>query len=535
MNPDTLPSLVGRLLKRNKIPFDKAELSFQIQSHPSYPSLHAITGVLDHFKIENVAARVPVEKASLAMLPNTFIAQFDHELVVATRKNKGIEIHDNSPKPHLLATVDFLEKFTGVVVAAEASEVLVENSKTDYTINALAGVLGFLLVMSLYLSGPAVASIAFLLTGVIGFGISVAIVKQEYGISNALGNALCTATSEKKDCDAVLNSKGATLLGRYKFSDLSMVYFFALTLFSFFTLIYEGQLTVGYYLSILTVPITLYSIYYQGLVVKKWCLLCLSIVGLLWVQTALALFVTNLSVPIDLNSALLLVVLGLATFTGWTLAKPQYEAFRSNQQSRIDFTKFKRNFDLFSTLLNQSEVIDTASTSDLEIVFGNLNAPTEITIVTNPFCGHCRPVHALIEDVLSKYADMSKITIRFNISLEDEETEVVRIATRLLEIYEQQSKDICLMAMGEIYTGMLVKEWLAKWSACSNPQKYLEALKMGKDWCIDHRLNFTPVILINGRTFPASYERTDLIYFIEELYEAGLSAMESETPEEVMV
>ena len=46
-----LSLIVKKLLSKNAISFDKKELDFQIQSHPSYPSLHAITGVLDHFNI----------------------------------------------------------------------------------------------------------------------------------------------------------------------------------------------------------------------------------------------------------------------------------------------------------------------------------------------------------------------------------------------------------------------------------------------------------------------------------------------------
>ena len=76
---DTLLNLVQRLLRRNQISFDKEELSFQIQSHPSYPSLHAITGVLDHFNIENVAADVPINTRTLLQLPNCFIAQVNTE------------------------------------------------------------------------------------------------------------------------------------------------------------------------------------------------------------------------------------------------------------------------------------------------------------------------------------------------------------------------------------------------------------------------------------------------------------------------
>jgi hypothetical protein len=32
--------------------------------------------------------------------------------------------------------------------------------------------------------------------------------------------------------------------------------------------------------------------------------------------------------------------------------------------------------------------------------------------------------------------------------------------------------------------------------------------------------NFTPEILINGHSFPKEYDRADLVYFVEDLYES---------------
>lgn len=530
MPQDTFALLVSRLLQKNKIAFDKPELSFQIQSHPSYPSLHAITGVLDHFKIENVAASIPTDEASLKLLPDTFMAQLEHKLVVATRKEEGIEVYEDLHHQNLLRIDEFLEKFTGIVVAVAPTEASEENAKKSKSSNLWAGALGLILLATLLVSDPAPANLIFLALGLCGLGLSIAILKQEFGMSSALGNAFCSAASDKKDCDAVLKSKAATLLGAYKFSDLSLVYFLSLSLFSFFNISFGQSLVMGHYLSLLTIPITLFSIYYQGFVIKKWCLLCLSVVAVLWLQTGVAIVSTGLNAPFEPDSTLWLALFGVAALAGWAYLKPKIEEFKDNQKTRIDFYRFKRNFELFSTLLHQTEAIDTAINAETEIVFGNENANTNITIVTNPFCGHCRPVHTLIEDILGQYPDLVKVVIRFNIvNPELKDSDLVRITTSLLEIYEIQGKDLCLLAMSDIYGGMLSTEWYAKWSDCTATEHYLNLLKKGSNWCNDHKINFTPVILINGRKMPESYERTDLIFFIEDLHESSLHQVDSET------
>lgn len=66
---------INYLLKKNAIAVDFEELDFQIKTHPTYPSLHAITGVLDHFNIENLTVDSFVNSESYKQIFHTFIAQ----------------------------------------------------------------------------------------------------------------------------------------------------------------------------------------------------------------------------------------------------------------------------------------------------------------------------------------------------------------------------------------------------------------------------------------------------------------------------
>ena len=53
----------------------------------------------------------------------------------------------------------------------------------------------------------------------------------------------------------------------------------------------------------------------------------------------------------------------------------------------------------------------------------------------------------------------------------------------------------------------------------NNSDYFLAELEREKEWCKENTINFTPEILINGRSFPKEYNRSDLIFFIEELEE----------------
>ncbi|WGH76845.1 vitamin K epoxide reductase family protein [Tenacibaculum tangerinum] len=526
---DTLINLVQKLLKKNKISFDKEELAFQIQSHPSYPSLHAITGVLDHFNIENVAADVPVNSETLSQLPDCFIAQintdYGQDLVVIEKNDIEYIIHNSENKKEKISEDDFLSKFTGIIVAVEETE----NYQAPKDNTKLAKAVGFSLIIGLALfhvfnNTSSWYSTFFFLLSIVGVFISVAIVKQELGLKTSIGDAFCSGTDDKKDCDAVLTSKGAEVFKGYKLSDFCILYFSGLSLLTFIQI---SNPVISYTISLLAVPITLYSLYYQYAVVKKWCLLCLSIVGVLWLQALIPVLSNSYIEEFVVADFITFGLVATLTWITWNYIKPLFTEVNELKKEKIESVKFKRNYALFDNLLQKSPQIDTQLDNSQEIVFGNPNANLELTIITNPFCGHCKPVHAHVDEIFKRYQDKVKIKIRFNINTEDKENDIVKITSRLIEIYNTKGEKECLTAMDAIYEGQKPADWLKEWGTCENKEPYIAVLEEEKKWCTENAINFTPEILINGRSFPKEYKRTDLILFIEDLEENSQVLMSS--------
>jgi len=533
---DSLIYQVQQLLVSNKINFDRKELEFQIQSHPSYPSLHAITGVLSHFDIDNLALTIPVDIGTLKQLPKSFLAQIKtdkgEDFVVVNKNKSHCTILTADKKKKKLTNDDFLEKFTGIIVAVEKDDLL-ESKTTKSNFDEILLISAVLLFIGLLATST--TSIPFLLyfiLSVVGVVISNSIVQQEQGNQTTLGNALCSNATEKKDCDAVISSKGALIFNRFKLSDLSLIYFAGLTLITFLLFLQENNLNTLYTISLIALPITIYSIYYQAIIVKKWCLLCLGIVGTLWAQVAIVLVNTNIIAAFSFTTkSILLTSFGfLIIAILWNYISPKLRSLKELSQKKIDYFKFKRNFNLFNTLLDKSKTVDVFISDTSEIVFGNKNAPLNITVITNPFCGHCKGVHMLIENILKKHGKEVQICVRFNISTNDTESDVVKITSRLLEIYKTDSLT-CLEAMHDIYGEITPENWLKKWGNCNEKEQNLEVLIKENEWCKSNNINFTPEILINEKSYPKEYDRSDLIYFIEELEENCYQNLNSYTPQ----
>ncbi len=517
---NSLTFLVKELLVHNQLRIDNEELSFQIESHPSYPSLHAVTGVLDHFNVPNIALDVPVTENILRQLPATFLAQIttDKGAEFAIVKNRGLtyEVRTDLDTKVMLSLVEFLDKFTGILVAVEKGDNYNSTRKrSKNSAQVLICILVFLVVAHFMFQSLGLHEVLYFGFALLGVFISYSVYRQEQGETSFLGNAFCTNESKKRGCNAVLSSKGARLFKNYKLSDLSLSYFGGVSIATYFLTLLSNELSILFLISILTIPMTLFSLYYQKVVVKEWCLLCLSIVAVLWGQAAISITQFSISNFFSLEALKVACASFLIAFIIWELIRTARKTKGELVATTIKYVKFKRNFDLFKALLEKSKPINT-SLNAKEIMLGNPVAPLELTIITNPMCGFCQEVHTLAEDIYKKFQDQVSIGIRFNVNCNDFESDAVKVSGRLLELFDE-NKTNCLLAMHDVYNGVNLTSWFEKWNVMHSPDNYITVLKQQNDWCAKNAINFTPEILINGRPFPKAYDRRDLIYFIEEL------------------
>ncbi len=517
-------SIVTKLLTRNKIVHDKKELAFQIQSHPSYPSLHAITGVLDHFNIENIAAEVPTDSETLEQLPDSFIAQVNtddgNDLVTVSKapKDDSYTLFSGASKEEKVTRENFITRFTGIIVAVEKTEgnpVNIESNNSVKEIVLLSSIFVLSIIALIASNHPTPFDFIYLGLTIFGIIASYSILKQELGETTTIGNAFCSGNSEKRDCDAVLSSKGAEIIKNHKLSDLSLIYFSGLLL----TFFLNKSLAPIYSISLLALPITAYSIYYQYKIVKSWCMLCLTIVAVLWLQAGLAFLSLSNGFTIGVISSIITVTSFLTVYLLWNYVKPLVKDVTTLQKEKIEFVKFKRNFNLFDILLQKSPTLNTRINSNLEIVFGNNEAPLELVVITNPFCGHCKPVHEIVNTILNRYANKIKVIIRFNVPVDHKENNSFIVSSTLVELYNTKGTEDCKKAMDEIYHDGNYNEWLSNWGNTKASESSIEVLKAQKQWCSENAINFTPEMLINGKSFPKEYERSDLVFFIEDLEE----------------
>ncbi|RPH31592.1 MAG: hypothetical protein EHM93_12940 [Bacteroidales bacterium] len=527
--------LIRNLLKNNGIKINEEELEFQLLSHPTFPSLHAITGVLDHFSVKNYALEVPINAEALNLLPNSFLSVIkdnrQNGFALVNKFNRNFYLSYNETNKSTISENEFLDIWPGlVVIIDEDNKKNISTPKRNSTNrNILIAVISTLAIFFIY-RNSIFPSIHFILS-LVGLAICILILYHELGISSKMLSKFCSEDNKKTSCDAVLNSKRANLFGSFKLSDVGIIYFVSIILSWALLRNSNTNYSSIVLITLLAIPFTLFSIYYQYRIVKKWCLLCLSVVSVLWLQAISLLFSDfrfNQIYP-DLNSILTAASCFLISFALWQFISPILKKEQELNTLKIEHFKFKRSYSIYKSLINNSEQINTNISDTNEIVFCNSKETPllNIVIITNPLCGFCKEAHDLVEKLLKIENGSIKIIIRFNVKEESDSIDT-KIALKLIEIYKTD-REKCLEAMHDIYGILSPKDWLLKWGEPTE-QKYTAVLSKTKFWCKQNNINFTPEILINGRSFPREYNRADLVYFIDDIIEEEIELVSIQTP-----
>lgn len=119
---------------------------------------------------------------------------------------------------------------------------------------------------------------------IFGFGASFLLILG--GLGHPFFATICPKW-EKVDCHAVMVSPAARLFGKIPMADIGGIYFAGGIILVCFSAASPRLFNHVYFLGILnllTLPYTVFSILYQGIVVKYYCYLCLIVQLVFWLE-----------------------------------------------------------------------------------------------------------------------------------------------------------------------------------------------------------------------------------------------------------
>lgn len=496
------------------IKIDKEEFKFQVKTHADYPSLLAFSDALTFFNIPNIAIKLSFD--NLESLEDSFVALLQNEnesqILFHVKKEKNLYLIKNNKKIIKLTKEELKKQWQGIVLLAEAPEKYVKKNTSKSNNIVITATIITLKIIFLFLVYYFTASLyftLFCLLPIIGLFLSIEALKTELGIESKISQSFCNIIPNA-DCKQIINSSKNKLIQKIKISDISF-WFFASQLLTIFVFS-VAQLTTEF-LNImifglaLSIPMTLYSIYFQYKVEKKWCPICLSIIIIIYLEFSYLLFL-NKGFQVSISTFIIFITLFSFIATLVYLIKPIFLEKKVINEKYIQQIRFSKNFDIFKNTLLKSE---TQFFDREYIVLGNRESTHKISIVTSPLCKYCKDAHNLLDNIYNRFREDISISIRFNYY--DKSTDK-NLYLRLAEIYETKGDSDFIFALSDWFENKSLENWLNKFGNFENTLGIQEKLIGITNENKEKGLNFTPNIFLNQYNYPKQYESENLEYFV---------------------
>jgi len=534
---------INNLLKHLRINIDPAVIIAELEIHPDSPSLLAVSDVLTNFNIENTAFRMGPDE--LVNVPCPFIAHTNLNggdfAVVNKIEKETVLLSSDKWNRHKLSIDDFKKIFAGVVLTAEIPATFTTSivSTTFITfltkIKTPAILSGILLILlwalvfhTGYLANLSWQLLLLTLFKTVGLITSILLLIQSIDSNNPLVQVLCQ-TKGKTDCNAILSSKAAKVFEGLTWSEVGFFYFAGTWLLLLFG---GGSVAIWQALALLnfiSLPYTVYSIYYQARIAKQWCVLCCTVQALLWLECLTLtlskgegniLFQNSLSFgegrgeAIGRGEALTTIFICLSTpIILWMLLKPLFLKLQQLQPLKDQLRKFKYNTELFNKLLTEQPKY-TIPDAEWCIVLGNVEANNIITMVTNPYCPPCSKTHKLLDELLDQRSDI-QARIVFTASNADNDIKTP-VSRHLMALNGLTDKAVIKKALHDWYEQKQKNydAWAKVYPVHLNEAEYHKIDKQHA-WCQMAEVTATPTLLLNGYRLPDLYQLPDLKYMLE--------------------
>lgn len=511
-------------LEKENIQIDKTEFEFQIQSHPNYPSLLAISDTFSFLNIDNLCAKI--DYSQIRHLPNRFVVllksesdEFQFHLV--ERENENYFLFENKKKV-LISEEQLKKKWEQIVLLLEENSFLdnIKEKKNSY--NGILIIITLLLFCGLlYYSSVNFQTSLFFIFPFCGILFSFASLKDLFGVKSKLASDFC-AISISASCDSVVNSNKWKIFEILNFSDLSIVFFTSQLIGLFLAILNHDSIDFFFMqkiLLLLSLPLVMISLYYQKFVEKKWCPICLAIISIIISELIFIFFVNSFVFNFSLYTLLLFLFLFVLILLLWKRLKRSLIKQKQLKESLFKSIRFERNYENFrNNLLARPQVILPKT----PLILGNVESKRVITLISNPFCGHCKKAHEIIESILEKHSEdlQVQIILKTNITLDiDEDSK--KLFRGLMEVYEREGVMVFKKALKYWFDKKDTKEWFELFQE-GTKLDFDDILTDQYNWCVENDYNFTPAIFINGYEYPKTYDRELLAFFVNDIVEDEL-------------
>jgi uncharacterized membrane protein/thiol-disulfide isomerase/thioredoxin len=491
--------------------------------------INSLSNQLKDWNVESIA--VKLTKSQLPEIPYPAIAHLNvnggHFVVLHKMENEKIYYTDPEAGFFSVSVDDFTKNWSGFLLLLEATEKSGEEGykqKRKYEIfeqwslYVSFALLISSLILPLFFLTPKTVVVYTLCS--LGAVTSFLLLQKQFGLGGKALNSFCKLGS-KSDCDSVINSPASKLFGVINLSEMGLWYFagsvLSMVLAALSTASVEPYLFV---FTIIATALSFLAIYYQALVIKKWCPLCLAVVLVIWIQAAFYI-VSPPAIVLDFKSISVLFMSFSLPLVFWLSVRKRFiDSFKVPTLQR-NLNRFLKSDRVFQKLLEDQPAMEIGQFAN-ELQSGSSDAPVQLVVVSNPLCGPCAYTHSILENLNDAQEEKINIIFRFTVNTSETITVSYQMLESLFSIRKQESNEKAVAALSGWYqaNGNL-ESWKKQFSLQhqSKNDAIHEILKEHEQWCARVGIQKTPTIIINGKILPEEFSVTDLKFQLRKLAE----------------
>ena len=235
---------------------------------------------------------------------------------------------------------------------------------------------------------------------------------------------------------------------------------------------------------------------------------------ILIIEIIYLLFFINVSLTFSVKSLASFGMVLFSVFLVWKWIKNNLIKLKELKEFNIKANRFIRNYKIFKLVLKSKNKFELPYTP---VVLDSKTNGVEITIITSPFCGFCARAHEVLNNILSKHGNFTKLKILFNTELENIPETSKSLFRNLFRIYMEEGEESFRKSFDTWYKTKNIVAWLETYNKKYGYQKIDMCLAEQHKWCAHNKFNFTPAVFINGYAYPKEYDLENLEYYINEL------------------
>lgn len=537
-NEDNTVFVLHKIMRRFKMKVSGTAIKSFLHAHPYFPTLKSVCDALKKWGIEHYPLKLEHDEIKALKLP--FIAHLSisgGQLAFVEKIEKdNVEYFLSSTKKQTEDFDEFAKKLSGAVILIEPNQkVLVADYQKDTQNEFIRKMflplsITVIILFSAYNFMPNVQTgfyrqlifLELLIIAVLGISASVFLILHEFKIHTSVGDKLC-GFSSKTDCDSVLSTNASRFFGDINWADIGLIYFVGVFVY---LLGANDMKSLSYIatLSALALPYPVYSIYYQGFKLKKWCPFCL-LVQLLLIGEFVVMLPVFKSLSFSGFDFLRLATAFLIPAVTWILFKTLREKTILGDQQLYTFRALKRNPDIFRSLLTNGGYIEF-DISSKSLVLGNHDAPVTITAFLSLYCNPCAKAFEKLKALIETCPEI-RLNAIFSV-YNDEETQ--KLINTIYYRYATKGTDDIITFLDKWYTSS-PQSRKAQYENENIPEEYnvvQEIAETNQKQFKEYNIAGTPTVFVNGFKFPNQYDYSDLEYFIDDIKQLTMESKRQE-------